>query len=316
MIDPGWSQDQIKAYILELPLWREPRATPLLGGLTNLSWLIDDSSTRSVARVGFDIVPHDMYDRFIRTAICAAADIGVNPKLRHIEPSLAVMEYVPGGSLSLDDLKNWVQVEQVLSLLRTLHRGTSRLIGPTRYVSYFETVRGYCRQLRALESRVTPDLSEYEKLADALEDEVLPFAPAFTQNDPLPQNFIRDGRGGLKLVDWDHGGVGHPFNDVAGFLVNSEIPRELWPHALQAYGVPADRIAVRQLSIFAVIATLREYLWAPLQELVSVVPGEKVAAAMGNLFPGEAADYVGYGAVNHRRFLRVLAEHRQEFGGP
>ncbi|MEG6508386.1 phosphotransferase [Methyloligella sp. 2.7D] len=315
MIEPGWTIDAIKAYIGRLPLWSgEPAISPMAGGLTNLVFLVEDGDTNYVARVGFDLPDHDMYDVFIQTAMRAAAEIGVAPAIRYIEPRLAVMDFVPGGTLRPETASEPKNMERAIGLLRRLHQGTGAVRGPIRYVCYFQHTRGYVALLRRLESRVIDELPRYDALLDTLEKEISPFTPVLTQNDPLPQNFLGGPEDELKLVDWDHGGIGHPFNDLSSFLNNADVPLEQWDRAIEiCCGEVDDRLRY-ELSVFAVVAALREYIWAPVQELVSHVPEEVVAASMQELHPDLPAGYEGYGIINYERFEKILSDHEQKYG--
>lgn len=316
MIEKAWSTEKVMGHIASLDLWHGPvQIEPLIGGLTNLNFTVRDNRGAYVVRVSFDMPVHDIYQTHVATAMIAAAKAGISPRLHHVDGALAVMDFLPGGALRAESFADHAVGEAAVDLLRRLHSLGSRLPGPLRFSYPFQKVERYCAFLRESKSKAAAGTAEFESLSRAIEAQVPPFIPTFVHTDLLPQNFVYDADGALRLIDWDHGGIGHPLADLASMTVNGDIPRPRWQALLSRYlsriATPED---MKLFSLFCVVVSLMEYLWAPVQELVSHLPGDAVAASMASTYGAYAPTYEGYSELNLNRFRTVLDEHKRIFG--
>ncbi|MBK8770246.1 MAG: phosphotransferase [Rhizobiales bacterium] len=316
MIEKTWGTDRVMAHIASLDLWRgTPRVEPLIGGLTNLNFTVRDDAGVYVTRVAFDNPVHDIYQSHVATAMAAAAAAGISPRLHYMNGAITVMDFAPGGALRAGLFSDPALLTASVHLLKRLHALGSNLPGPLRYSYPFQKVSRYCAFLKSAGSRIAAEIPEYEGLCQAIEVQVPPFIPTIAHTDVLPQNFVRDSDGSLKLIDWDYSGIGHPMADLASMAVNGDIPRAQWDDILFAYSGQAPDAAEKKLfSLFCVIVSLMEYLWAPVQEIVSDLPQDTVAASMASTYGAYAPSYEGYSELNGGRFRTVLAEHVDIFG--
>ncbi|MGE3875256.1 MAG: phosphotransferase family protein, partial [Parvibaculaceae bacterium] len=239
-----------------------------------------------------------------------------SPRLYLVDGPLAVMDFLPGGALRSESFADNAVAEAAADLLRRLHGLGSSLPGPVRFNYPFQKVRRYYAFLKdAGTGKATAAVPEFESLCAGIEAQVPPFIPTFVHMDLLPQNFVYDADGALKLIDWDHGGIGHPLADLASMTVNGDILRPRWQALLSRYlGRTAHREDMKLFSLFCVVVSLMEYLWAPVQELVSHLPGDAVTASMASTYGAYAPTYEGYSELNLDRFRTVLDEHRRIFG--
>jgi len=316
VVEKTWSSDRIMAHIASLDLWRgTPRVEVLVGGLTNLNFTVTDDGSTFVARVAFDNLVHDIYQSHVATAMVAAANAGISPRLHYMDSAITVMDYMPGGALRAGMFSDQALLTAGVNLLKQLHGLGSNLPGPLRYSYPFQKVGRYCAFLKAEASRIAPEVPEYERLCRSIEAQIPPFIPVITHTDVLPQNFVRDEAGALMLIDWDYSGVGHPIADLASMAVNGDIPRERWDDMLGIYSGRTPDAAERKLfSLFCVVVSLMEYLWAPVQEIASDLPKETVAASMSSTYSALTPSYEGYSALNQSRFRSILADHTKNFG--
>lgn len=316
MVEKTWNTDQVMAHIASLGLWRgTPRVEPLIGGLTNLNFTVYDDSGIYVAHVAFDNPVHDIYQTHVATAIVAAANAGISPRLHYMDGTITIMDFLPGGALRAGAFSDPALLTAGVGLLKRLHGLGSNLPGPLRYSYPFQKVSRYCAFLKKAGGKIAGEIPDYEHLCRTIEVRVPPFLPVITHADVAPQNFVRDAHGTLKLIDWDYSGVGHPLADLASMAVNGDIPRSQWDDILVAYSGRAPDAAGRKLfSLFCVVVSLMEYLWAPVQDIVSDLPQDTVAASMASTYGAYAPSYEGYSTLNKNRFRAVLAEHIDNFG--
>jgi hypothetical protein len=317
VIERTWDMDRIVGHISALGLWRGPvRVEPLVGGLTNLNFTVRDADATYVARVSFDMPAHDLYQPFVATVMTATARAGISPRLHYLDDSVAIMDFLPGGALRLGSFAEPAVLCAAIRLLRRLHGLGNALPGPLRFCFPPQKVRRYYAFLEDCGNReVAEAIPEFEALCRAIEVQIPPFSPTLVHMDLLPQNFVYDAEGSLKLIDWDYSGIGHPLADLASMVMNGDIARPDWPEVLSYYlGRPADLSETRLFSLFCVIVSLMEYLWAPVQKLVSHLPGDAVAASMASTYGDYTPSFEGYSELNLVRFRRALDDHQSIYG--
>jgi len=317
LIQRSWGIDQIVRHIAALDLWRGPvRIEPMVGGLTNHNFIVRDAGTVYVARVSFDMPAHDLYQPFVATVMNAAANAGISPRLHYQDDALTIMDFLPGGALRPDSFADASVLEAAIDLLKRLHGLGSNLPGPLRFCYPPQKVRRYYAFLDQAGSREAADaIPEFEALCTAIEAHTPPFVPTFVHMDLLPQNFVFDEHGILRLIDWDYGGVGHPMADLASMTINGDIARSDWQRVVSHYlGKPAGFQEMKLFSLFCVVVSLMEYLWASVQKLVSHLPGDTVAASMAATYGDYAPSFEGYCELNLDRFRRGLDEYRETYG--
>jgi thiamine kinase-like enzyme len=315
MIEKNWSEARIRDYVLALPIWvGTPALERMVGGLCNMNFKVTDRSGAYVARIGFDIPVHGIYQSSVGATMQAASALGVTPEVVHAEPSLLICRFAPGGALGPEDIGNPRTLNKVVALIKRLHEGSARLHGAVSYFWPFQVVRRYCELGREKRSRLIDRLPELEQVANLLERDVAPFTPVFTHNDLLPQNFVFDGKGGVLVVDWDYGGFGHPDFDLAAIAVNADASHECESRIVELYYRIRTKENWRRFSIFKVMVTLREYLWGMVQEVTSELSPELVAASMSHHYADQKAGYEGYTDLNEARFNRQWDAFRREFG--
>ncbi|MCT8332016.1 choline/ethanolamine kinase family protein [Albidovulum sediminis] len=317
LIQRSWGIDQIVRHIAALDLWRGPvRIEPMVGGLTNHNFIVRDAGTVYVARVSFDMPAHDLYQPFVATVMNAAANAGISPRLHYQDDALTIMDFLPGGALRPDSFADASVLEAAIDLLKRLHGLGSNLPGPLRFCYPPQKVRRYYAFLDQAGSREAADaIPEFEALCTAIEAHTTPFVPTFVHMDLSPQNFVFDEHGILRLIDWDYGGVGHPMADLASMTINGDIARSDWQRVVSHYlGKPAGFQEMKLFSLFCVVVSLMEYLWASVQKLVSHLPGDTVAASMAATYGDYAPSFEGYCELNLDRFRRGLDEYRETYG--
>ena len=129
MIRPDWSEDRIQSYLKDLSCWKSSvELQPLIGGLCNKSYVVTDNGNRYVARIGSDILVHNIVQTSVQTSMKAAADIGVTPAIQYLEPGLAIVDFLSGGVLRPDDMENNEEnCKKIVSCLKQLHQGSDKV---------------------------------------------------------------------------------------------------------------------------------------------------------------------------------------------
>ena len=316
VLDRNWTSGQVAEHISQLPIWRgKARIAPLVGGLTNLNFLVEDDIGKFVTRIGFDNDAHDIYQPNVVSALRAAAGAGISPAVVYVSGALSVTEFMPGGTLNVATFESHETIREAVFLLKHLHSMGSNIPGPMRYSYPFQKIVRGCDLLLKSGAEDAVRIVELDSLSRTIETHVPAFLPSFVHTDLLPQNFVRDAAGALKLIDWDYAGIGLPLADLASLAANCEIPRSSWDFLFALYADREPTPGERKLfSFLSIVQALTEYLWGRVQEITSDLSEDAVAASMAVSYSDFAPTYEGYCAANFKRFETALAEHVSAFG--
>ncbi len=315
MFDPEWSDEKIIDYLRKLDCWSGGiEVEPLYGGLCNRSFVVTDSDERAVARIGTDILVHGIIQTSVQASMIAAADIGVSPEIRHSEQGLAIVDFIPGGCLRMEDMEgNLENLQQIVDLLKRIHQGSDQVRGSLTYFWPFQVVRNYVDVGLKKESRLIDLLPDIIRINNLIESTVEPYTPVFTHNDTVPQNFMFDDDNNIWMIDWDYGGYGHPMFDLVGVSCNADMSDESESRMFEMYFDSVSDSTYRQLTAFKLALNLREYMWGMVQEVTSDLDSDNVAASMTDLYPDQDPGYEGYTNMNRTRFESNWERYRHMF---
>ena len=106
--------------IKSLPIWKNlENIEPLEGGITNLNFLVSDSSSKSVVRLGSDIPEHLVYRSNEIIVSEAAYQIGVSPKIIYNEPGVLVLEFIESKTLEPKTVRE--NLYKIVPIIRKIH---------------------------------------------------------------------------------------------------------------------------------------------------------------------------------------------------
>jgi thiamine kinase-like enzyme len=278
------TDDALLDRLAALPCWQGKVALePLKGGLTNLSFVVEDRGEKFVVRCGGDIPVHHVFRDRERAASRAAFEAGLSPELVHVEPGITVMRFIDGRTFGEADMR--ANLDRVVPLLKTCHREVGRkLQGPPNMFWVFHVIRDYVRAANAD--------SKYLALADALEQRQVPMPIVFGHHDLLPGNFLDDGRR-LWLIDWEYGAFGTAMFDLANLSSNGCFDAAQDEALLAAYFDGAvDPELKGAFAAMKAASALREALWAMVSDVHLKTPG---------------VDYRAHAQEYLRRFERLMS---------
>ena len=315
VFDPNWSDKRVWNYLRELGCWSANISIePLAGGLCNRSFVVTDSASKYVARIGTDIPVHGIIQTSVHTSMIVAAQIGVSPQVQYSEQGLAILDFLPGGCLRPQDMEsNNINLERIATALRKVHQGSSYVNGALTYFWPFQVIRNYARVGQQKQSRLISLLPEVLRINNILEQSIKPYQPVFTHNDTVPQNFMFDNDSDIWIIDWDYGGYGHPMFDLVGVSCNADLSEKSEKTLFEMYYGTIDYELEHQLIAFKLALNLREYMWGMVQEVTSDLDSANVAASMTELYPDQEPGYEGYTDLNRERFEANWKLHRKQF---
>jgi thiamine kinase-like enzyme len=281
------------ARIGALPCWRGPVSPRrLVGGITNVNYVVEDGGEKFVVRVGGDIPVHHVMRFNELAASRAASAAGISPEVVHAEPGVMVLRFVEGRVFAEADVREPANLERVVGLLKRVHHDIPRhLRGPVLLFWVFHVIRDYGHTLIEGRSRHAPRLPGLIAAAEVMERAVGPVELVFGHNDLLAANLIDDGTR-LWLVDWDYAGFGSPLFDLANLATNNQLPEDLDRRLLEIYfDAHVGDGRWRAYAAMKCASLLRETLWSMVSEIHSTLD----------------FDYAAYTAENLARFERTYA---------
>jgi thiamine kinase-like enzyme len=264
----GWSIREVLARLSCLPAdFRE--VTELSGGLTNRNY--------RVSGVGFDVVvrispaadsplPIDREAEHRNSQF--AANTGVAAEVLDYLPGEGVMavSYIPGRTLTEDDVRSGSYAEQIAAACRKLHAGE-------RFVNDFDMFVVQAHYLRIVRERGFSIPADYlsfgpavERIRLALAAHPVPTVPC--NNDLLAGNMINDGSA-IRLIDYEYGGNNDPCFEIGNIWSESTLDLDQLERLVTAYyrGFQQDKVARARL-----LGLMSKYgwtLWAAIQHASS-----------------------------------------------
>lgn len=259
------AKDGLEERLARLPCWRGPvTLKPLVGGLTNLSWVAKDGDEKFVVRCGGDIPVHHVFRDRERAASRAAFAAGISPEVIHVEPGITVLRFIDGRTFEEADMR--LALARLVPLLKTCHREVGKHVqGSANIFWVFHVIRDYVRLLDAD--------AKYLALAERLEAAQVPLPIVFGHHDLLPGNLMDDGRR-LWLIDWEYGGFGTAMFDLANLSSNGSFDNVEDAELLHGYfDGRVDSDLRRAFRAMKVASALREALWAMVSDVHLKTPG-------------------------------------------
>lgn len=284
--------------VRELAIWSGPLSvTPLKGGVSNASFVVNDATGTYVARVGEDYPFHQVSRQREGIASQAAFEAELSPEVIHLEPGLSVIRHIAARTYAEADVR--ANLTACVELIQRCHRDMGRRItGQGAIFWVFQILRDYAFTLSAARHRHAPDIPRWMAIAGELEEAQVPLPIVFGHHDLLPSNFLDDGTR-LWLIDWEYGAFGTAMFDLANIAANNSFDERLERRLLRQYFHAVTPATERAFYAMKAAAALREALWGMVSELHLNAPG---------------VDYVAYAAEYLGRFETVYAAYKKQFG--
>ena len=257
--------------IKSLPIWKNlENIEPLEGGITNLNFLVSDSGSKSVVRLGSDIPEHLVYRSNEIIVSEAAYQIGVSPKLIYNEPGVLVLEFIESKTLEPKTVRE--NLNKIVPIIRKIHDEIpNKLSGQPQIFWVFYVIKYYSNYLLNNNSSHIPLISSLLKKAEKLEKLSSPREIVFGHNDLLAANFLDDGSK-IWVVDWEYGGFNDPLFDIGGLSSNNDLDENLENEVLEMYfkEKPSKDLIIKY-NAMKTASLLRETMWSMVSEITSKI---------------------------------------------
>ncbi len=257
--------------IKSLPIWKNlENIDPLEGGITNLNFLVSDSGSKSVVRLGSDIPEHLVYRSNEIIVSEAAYQIGVSPKLIYNEPGVLVLEFIESNTLEPKTVRE--NLNKIVPIIRKIHDEIpNKLSGQPQIFWVFYVIKYYSNYLLNNNSSHISLIPSLLKKAEKLEKLSSPREIVFGHNDLLAANFLDDGSK-IWVVDWEYGGFNDPLFDIGGLSSNNDLDENLENEVLEMYfkEKPSKDLIIKY-NAMKTASLLRETMWSMVSEITSKI---------------------------------------------
>ena len=257
--------------IKSLPIWKNlENIEPLEGGITNLNFLVSDSGSKSVVRLGSDIPEHLVYRSNEIIVSEAAYQIGVSPKLIYNEPGVLVLEFIESKTLEPKTVRE--NLNKIVPIIRKIHDEIpNKLSGQPQIFWVFYVIKYYSNYLLNNNSSHISLIPSLLKKSEKLEKLSSPREIVFGHNDLLAANFLDDGSK-IWVVDWEYGGFNDPLFDIGGLSSNNDLDENLENEVLEMYfkEKPSKDLIIKY-NAMKTASLLRETMWSMVSEITSKI---------------------------------------------
>ena len=266
-----FNQMEFENKIKSLPIWKNlENIEPLEGGITNLNFLVSDSGSKSVVRLGSDIPEHLVYRSNEIIVSEAAYQIGVSPKLIYNEPGVLVLEFIESKTLEPKTVRE--NLNKIVPIIRKIHDEIpNKLSGQPQIFWVFYLIKYYSNYLVNNNSSHISLIPSLLKKAEKLEKLSSPREIVFGHNDLLAANFLDDGSK-IWVIDWEYGGFNDPLFDIGGLSSNNDLDENLENEVLEMYlkEKPSKDLIIKY-NAMKTASLLRETMWSMVSEITSKI---------------------------------------------
>lgn len=264
---------------------------PLPGGLSHHIYLVHADEDRYVLRVlqpavsaaGLGVPPAAEVEHTL-----AAARTGIGARVVEVLPDVPalLLEFVPGRTLGAADVRDPALTGPIAAACRALHAGE-------RFTTDFDIFakRAELLALCARHDLAAPDgYHDHDhavtRLEAALKTAPLPTAPC--HNDLLPENFIREPGGRVRIIDYQLAGNNDPAFELGDLAAEADFDPDQAGRLTAAYFGPEHSAALlARVQLFLIASNVTWTLW------FTVHCGLITGGDSGFDYAGEAADKWG-----------------------
>ena len=213
-----------ESVLADLPEWANASFSPLKGGLTNRTWLVDTGERKAVLKI--DASPRSEPYNARRTEAqiqTRAAEKGLANRVLLATDTMYMTEYAEGVVWSLDCLEEDANIEQLAEALRRLH--ALPLPGRT-----FDAIGAAINYARLITDR---DEGRIATCLQKIENGPRPPNLCCCHNDLVVGNILNTPE--TRFLDWEYACDNDPFFDLATIAAHHDLDEHQTETLLHAY---------------------------------------------------------------------------------
>ncbi len=239
------------------------------GGMTNTNFYVKTAVGAYVLRVP-GAATSLMIDREIEEANSRTGEaLGINVPILYFDRKrgVKITPYIAGAQTLTKQTAQWEEnIRKTTALLRRLHDSQAPM---ENVFSVRREYEKYKREAQVARVEFYPGFWEMDaffyRLLERLEELGENLLPC--HNDLVPENFIRDHKGRMYLIDWEYSGKNDPMWDLAAHLLECEFTPQAERLFLECYFQGEISAADREkLLIYKMCQDILWSLWTSLKE--------------------------------------------------
>ncbi|MFC4947848.1 choline/ethanolamine kinase family protein [Pseudonocardia sp. GCM10023141] len=244
---------------------RRPRTVvDLPGGLTNRNLKVTNATGTAVVRIpagGPSLLGIDRDQEHVNSVAAAAS--GVGPRVLHYRPGEGIaVEFVPGRTLTDDDLHDHAVLGRVAAACRQLHAGP-RFSGEFDMFAVTQRYRGIVAEHGF---RLPPRYDEFAPVVERIRQALGPRTHTVPcNNDLLAANLLDDGER-VRIIDYEYSGNNDPCFELGNIWSEAALPNPLLDVLVTAYFGRPRPSQVARARLFGLVAKYGWTAWASIQE--------------------------------------------------
>lgn len=212
--------------LARVPGWEGAEVTPLAGGLTNKSWLVETSTRRAVLKI--DAAPRHLPfsarpDEANAQSMAAAH--GLASRVLYADESIYLTEFLEGSIWTVTELTD---EDRLLSLARALRK----LHSLPRSGRVFDAQAAMNRYLGQIDDCQMDMARQCAKVVNAMPP---PADLRFCHNDLVAENIIATPA--VKFLDWEYACDNDPCFDVATVIAHHDLTDAQADTLVRAYSL-------------------------------------------------------------------------------
>jgi thiamine kinase-like enzyme len=281
-----------------------PRAvSELSGGLTNRNYKVTTPEGTFVARIsdgGSGLLAIDRDCEYRNSVTAAAAGAGAPVIEYRPQDRLLVVGYLPGRTLTAEDVAAEQNIPRIAAACRRLHDGGR--FGND--FDMFDVQRGYLAVARSRRFKIPAGYNDLLPHCQAAE-QALAVRPAKTvpcNNDLLAANFIDDGDR-IWLIDYEYSGNNDPCFELGNIWGECRLSVDALDGLITAYYGRPMRAKLARARLLGLAGKYGWTLWGAIQHAASPIEFDFWSWAMER-FEGAAE---GFTAADFARLLEDAA---------
>jgi thiamine kinase-like enzyme len=238
-----------------------------LGGLTNRNYRLDTPQGSFVLRIAGEGTADFLNRAEEEVNARIASQAGVNVEILYFDArdGLSLTRYLPRArTMDAEAFRSPEAVREAGRLLRRLHECGQE------FANRFELFEQIDRYLSVIEEKglqLPPGYELVQQRAERIRQALAlqSISPAPCHCDPLPENFLCDGRQ-MVLIDFEYSGNNDPMWDLGDLSVEAGFGPEQDQELLRGYfGGPAPALEAARMVMYQALCDLLWTLWGVVQ---------------------------------------------------
>lgn len=240
-----------------------------IGGMTNRNFKVSFDGNDYVLRIPGNGTEGMVERKNEEVNTLLTYRMGISPEFFYFneDTGIKLTRFIDGAeTLTPATVQRYEHLVQIADILRRLHHSSVRL---NNDFNVFREIVSYEKLLDKIGAKMYSGYGECRSrifhLQERLNELGIDLKPC--HNDLVSENFIKDVRGKIYLIDWEYSGMNDPMWDLAALLLESDFTEPHRNLLLEYYlGCPADDAVNEKILIYQVLMDVLWSIWTCIKE--------------------------------------------------